>query len=350
MAECAPPPAGATHSPYGSQQSPYPPPSVAAYPGYPAAANNSYMPQGNGGGVYGHGNSGDPGSIYPMAAPVEGQQVPYYQQLQQQYPPYGSGAATASATCNLTRRELDLHLATAGYGANAIAFSCYFTRDPQTGAPRCIACGRYIADHPSGEAVLAGAPTGGVVIAAGGLFEHTPTRPSGLETDADGSDVRKVTPPFAILIPCGILLIVATVMLIAFGASGLIRLSGGIVVVGPCIMIIVSLLLILFLSRTTIRVHRRPHVRWEDTEVEIFHQRLITCCCPSEHRVHIRDILAVDCNATNTRVNRQQIFEVVMRVRDVPDGTAVLYRGTYFEAEREAANWRAYFADGGLAA
>lgn len=281
--------------------------------------------------------------------------------------PYGGGAypqaggpvmgvaAGGGSGCALTREQLDAYLQQCGYGANAAMFSCYFTREGPNAPPLCIACGQPSGAHRSSFQAGSQLPHGHgtavdmlgaalIATAHGAGFEAS--TPSNL-VSTPSADVATVPPSRGLIMAACIMGFIAVVQLIAFVAIGF-AARVPFVLIGPAILLFLTALFLLMAKKTTIRFDK-PSTSFgggRGRSAHITQQSAVNWCCPSTFTVDVASMTNVRSHQTNTRINRQYLYEVQCDVA-APNGaganrTIVLYRGYMLDTARESVNWRAY--------
>merc|ERR1711991_1248578 len=111
--------------------------------------------------------------------------------------------------------------------------------------------------------------------------------------------------------------------------------------IGPCVVTLVAIGLSFMLVRHTTRIETSEFKPAPQRAIRTESRRVIWCCCATSHETTWGAIQRIECEATNTRVNRQTVYRVVAQCDRGAE--IVLYQGYYVEADREANNWRHYF-------
>ena len=228
--------------------------------------------------------------------------------------------------CNITRGELDSFLSRSQHGALPSVFNCYFV--PGSMPPKCAACQRLIAEHPNGaEAPIVGAVVMGhpmtlpPTAAPPGRLQHPSLTTNGASLNvvrgADNVDVVETKQMYAMFVPIGILVLVWTILMIVFGATGLLVRATS-VIVGPCIVATLAIVFSCFPSRMVLRFDKSSRT------LHTSRRRAVWVCLSSSDTIPFHSILGFASSPANLRVNGVPYFNVDLVYRrrhtGLPDG------------------------------
>jgi hypothetical protein len=225
-------------------------------------------------------------------------------------PPPPPGFGSPSSSCVATSTSLDQHLRESSFGANQAIFNCYFV--PGVMPPRCIACNRLIAEHPSSTGAGTMTPVvvfPGAGIGIGGVAGTRPdiTSNGSVDTFVDGGLVvfRWIG---------GLLLLIGIVLFIVFGATfDPNEFGAGTRFIPAGMLTFMGIVFTLITKRIVVTFDKSARV------IKYSSSRLPWICFSTSSTFTFADVTGVEVRATNVSVNKVPQSDVVIRVRNGND-------------------------------